>query len=176
MFHPYGLTEIVPDRLYLSGVVEANNQELLRQSGITHVINLSGHDIVYPSSVDGIMTVMIDDHPFARLDVITHYFQLTNRFIDEALQNPQGRVLIHCFAGISRSVTVLVAYLMNQGLCLEEALQQVRQRRPMAQPNPGFLAQLLQIQHGICSVIREDSLSQNARSDNFSPNLPHISM
>ena len=72
------------------------------------------------------------------------YFELTNAFIDDALENG-GRVFVHCSIGKSRSSTVVIAYLMHKfGWSLPEAFQFVKKRRTQAEPNPGFLAQLYQ--------------------------------
>lgn len=52
-------------------------------------------------------------------------------------------VLVHCAAGISRSATLVIAWLMfRQGLSLDEALSFVRKRRPIVRPNLGFMRQL----------------------------------
>jgi len=41
--------------------------------------------------------------------------------------------------GISRSVTMLIAYLMTyEDLLYHEALRHVREKRPIANPNSGF--------------------------------------
>lgn len=61
---------------------------------------------------------------------------------DEARQN-DAAVLIHCLAGISRSVTVTMAYLMHARLLnFEEAFALVRLRKPDISPNFHFLRQL----------------------------------
>ena len=56
----------------------------------------------------------------------------------------EGRaVLVHCMQGVSRSTTVVLAYLMrHQGMRLEEALALAKEKRPRVQPNQGFLDQL----------------------------------
>ena len=52
-------------------------------------------------------------------------------------------MLVHCFAGQSRSVALVLAYLvMERGLRLEDALALVRKARPGACPNAGFMRQL----------------------------------
>jgi hypothetical protein len=52
-------------------------------------------------------------------------------------------VLVHCQQGVSRSCAVVTAYLMAQnGRSVVEALEYVQKRRPQAQPNIGFMAQL----------------------------------
>ena len=62
-------------------------------------------------------------------------------FIQTQLE--QGHtVLVHCAAGISRSASVVIAYLMSHGMSLEQAYGYVKSRRPIVQPNPGFMQQL----------------------------------
>ena len=58
-------------------------------------------------------------------------------------QRERGNVLIHCHAGVSRSATVLIAYLMRkEGVGLKEADGMVRRRREIIRPNKGFVEQL----------------------------------
>jgi hypothetical protein len=53
------------------------------------------------------------------------------------------RVLVHCYAGVSRSVSAVIFYLMRaQGLSYAEALARIRAVRPEAFPNPGFTVAL----------------------------------
>lgn len=53
-----------------------------------------------------------------------------------------GRVFVHCLMGVSRSATLVLAFLMIvEGLTLQEAVAAVRPHRDIC-PNPGFLQQL----------------------------------
>ena len=55
----------------------------------------------------------------------------------------EGRVLVHCMAGRSRSVTLVIAYLMKHArMRLADAFAVVKARRPIALPNVGFWQQL----------------------------------
>lgn len=55
----------------------------------------------------------------------------------------RGGVLVHCWAGVSRSVSCICAYLMeSEGYTFHEALNYVRINRPVANPNEGFRQQL----------------------------------
>ncbi|KAB8280029.1 protein-tyrosine phosphatase-like protein [Yarrowia lipolytica] len=56
--------------------------------------------------------------------------------------DPPG-VLVHCMAGISRSSTIVIAYLMKKlGLTAEQGLALVKKGRKIANPNPSFVEQL----------------------------------
>lgn len=47
------------------------------------------------------------------------------------------------FAGISRSTTIVIAYIMTvTGLGWQEVLDAIKASRPIANPNPGFRQQL----------------------------------
>jgi len=61
-------------------------------------------------------------------------------------------VLVHCFAGISRSSTIVVAYLMikNKWSC-HKALKYVQSKRSVCKPNPGFLQQLVEFEKRLSS-------------------------
>ncbi len=55
---------------------------------------------------------------------------------------PRHRVLVHCFAGISRSSTICTAYLYECGMSFEEAVMFIRQKRPIARPHEELLRSL----------------------------------
>jgi protein-tyrosine phosphatase len=64
-------------------------------------------------------------------------FEETNRFLTDALK--KGNVLVHCFAGISRSATVVIAFLMKyKKMNFEEAFEFTKQKREIINPNFGF--------------------------------------
>lgn len=85
------------------------------------------------------LCIMASDTPDQNL---SQYFSVCNDFI-HAARLRDGNVLIHCLAGMSRSVTVAVAYIMSvTQLSWKEALKVVRSGRSVANPNLGFQVQL----------------------------------
>lgn len=73
----------------------------------------------------------------------SNFFHFFVSFTDEARERGSG-VLVHCHAGVSRSATVTVAYIMKQqGLCLGDAYKFVKELRPVISPNLNFMGQLL---------------------------------
>ena len=64
-----------------------------------------------------------------------------------------GKVLVHCEAGISRSPTICMAYIMRtQQLRLDAAFDIIKQRRDVISPNFSFMGQLLQFESEVLSM------------------------
>ena len=73
---------------------------------------------------------------------IGQYFDKAIKFIETGLKEGNA-VLVHCAAGVSRSATIVISYLMaTRKLNVVEALKFVKERRPKVNPNTGFLKQL----------------------------------
>ncbi|PSS01458.1 Dual specificity protein like, partial [Actinidia chinensis var. chinensis] len=125
--------------LYLGSLEAANNESALKSSNVTHILSMTNtlrlthqNDFVYK-------TIDILD----RLEVnIAQYFEECFNFIEEA-KRAGGGVLVHCVVGKSRSVTIVIAYLMRKHrMSVSEALKLVRSKRSIASPNCGFMLQL----------------------------------
>lgn len=83
--------------------------------------------------------IPISDFPSANLK---QWFQDVCKFMND-MRSQERVIVVHCAAGISRSCTVLAAYLMY--LCRwspSQAIQHIRNKRRIVQPNPGFIKQL----------------------------------
>lgn len=75
------------------------------------------------------------------------YFSETYNQINDVLRNPKNKVLVHCFAGKSRSTTILVSYLMKKERAKRDTvLEGIQPKRPIIKPNPAFMKQLLEWQ------------------------------
>lgn len=97
--------------------------------GITHIIQVT--DINTPRFPGEFMYKLICVPDMDETNLIKH-FPDTFTFISEAIAKG-GKVLIHCQAGASRSVTVVCAYLMKtQNISAADALLLVQSLRPIA--------------------------------------------
>ena len=86
------------------------------------------------------LCVMASDSPDQDL---SQFFSVCNDFIHGARLRPNCNVLIHCLAGMSRSVTICIVYIMSiSHLCWRDALRVVRVGRKIANPNSGFQIQM----------------------------------
>lgn len=75
--------------------------------------------------------------------LLDKFFDETHSFIEEARRN-KCNILVHCKAGISRSPTIAIAYLMKwKQLHLQDAYDFVKRCRPQISPNLNFMGQLM---------------------------------
>lgn len=148
-------TEIIP-RLYLSDLADAENPALLASLRITHVfsampgfVNIPTNTLhSHPHSQNPLpgptpihrFQIHIEDNPFAELAA---HLPSSTAFISNALLDPNANVLVHCVQGISRSASVVSAFLMAvYGWTPAQAVAYVKKKRCIAEPNFGFVAQL----------------------------------
>lgn len=69
---------------------------------------------------------------------LLRHFPAAIAFMKDAIKRGGG-VLVHCYAGVSRSATVVIAYLMQEyELSFEEAFSKASKARPIIFPNIGF--------------------------------------
>jgi len=87
-------------------------------------------------------------------------------FIHKAIS--QGRkVLVHCVAGVSRSASMCIAYLMqHHGMSLEEAKAKVKKQRPCTRPNESFMKQLKEFS---TTIPGPSQRNKSLESSNFVP-------
>ncbi|XP_073676560.1 protein phosphatase Slingshot homolog 3 [Garra rufa] len=127
------------DYLYLGSEWNAANFEELQKNNVGYILNVTMEiDNFFPESFT-YMNIRVYD--VEATDLLAHWNN-TYMFISEARKSGQA-ILVHCKMGVSRSASTVIAYLMKQqGWTLDEALNHTRERRPIVQPNEGFLKQL----------------------------------
>ncbi|ORZ30042.1 protein-tyrosine phosphatase-like protein, partial [Catenaria anguillulae PL171] len=112
----------------------------ITQHKITHVLNVTHHQHMSSFNHVEYLRIAIDDAPKVN---IAEFFDVATAFIDSARKRPDGRILVHCYAGVSRSVSMVLAYLIRFHECtLLQAFDVVYRNRPVAQPNEGFARKL----------------------------------
>jgi len=127
---------ILPD-FYLGSEFESRSL----YNTVNIVIN-AAREVVHPQIQNlTVLNLNWDDIPQQNININNTLFRVID-IIDTYLQNGQ-KVLVNCFAGVSRSSTIVIAYLMYRySLLLEEAFRFVKSKRIIIQPNAGFIAQL----------------------------------
>eukprot|EP01040_Poterioochromonas_malhamensis_P005181 gene5181-5549_t len=144
IFVDYYPNEIISNFLFLGDYYSANKKERLLSLQITHVIDASNAYISEEASKEaGIEYLPVNIWDDESVNIKEH-FNTVIEFIDQAKDNhPNPHILIHCRAGISRSSSFVLAYLMKKmKMSLKDSLIHVVKQRPVVLPNEGFRQQL----------------------------------
>lgn len=97
------------DRLYLGNLKGASELNALKAAGITHILQVaSGIKPFFPKDLKYKVISVTDT---SQSSLIRH-FPAAISFIKEGMA--KGSVLVHCYAGVSRSASVVIAYLMQE--------------------------------------------------------------
>ncbi|KAL8599014.1 hypothetical protein ACOMHN_006823 [Nucella lapillus] len=135
----------ITDHLYLSSAA-AIKKEKVRSLGITLIINATVDIPNLKMANVETMQITVDDLPSARIHL---YF---DRCADKIHQvaRMRGKALVHCVAGVSRSASLCMAYLMKyQHMPLDQAYRHCKRLRPFVHPNVGFFKQLVDYERRI---------------------------
>ncbi|KAF2077417.1 hypothetical protein CYY_001266 [Polysphondylium violaceum] len=131
-------SEVIKDFLYLGGET-AQCLNKLKSLKITHIVNMASEVQDSYTHLYKYYRADVDDRVSANID---EHFQPIIKFIEEAKQS-NGRVLVHCQVGISRSASVVIAYLMKtMDTPYFDTYKFVKSKRCIIQPNPGFVRRL----------------------------------
>ncbi|SGY47307.1 BQ5605_C001g00519 [Microbotryum silenes-dioicae] len=151
--------------LYLGNLNHANNALMLKELGITHVVSMGESALTPPrpppvgaagsnethtnslwleERLGNISVLDMKNVADDGIDSIRPYIDQALEFIDQARWTG-GKVLVHCRVGVSRSASIVIAYLMKHiELDLASAYLLTRSRRLniLIQPNLPFFATL----------------------------------
>lgn len=134
-------SEIIKGFLYLGGQTIANNQRIMKEQGITHILNCAG-DYCENKFPDKFIykTYFLKDCKTENIEAI---FYDSIKYLSE-VKEKGGRVFVHCVKGVSRSVTLCMAWLIfTEQMTYDDSFQFIRDNRGVASPNIGFVVQLM---------------------------------
>jgi len=134
------IPSFIDEGLYLGSYTAAKNREFLQERSITHVLIVGSglqalHKDICEYKIINIQDIETED--------ITEHLVAIIDFIENVVQK-KSNVLVHCAAGVSRSGSAVIAYIMHKyKLNYNDARQRVAKRRPCVSPNTGFEKQLI---------------------------------
>jgi protein-tyrosine phosphatase len=160
----YNISKI-NDRMYIGDLASATNKDELEKTGITHIISVINGSIKYYPKTFEYKLIHINDDPWVKIE---DYFDECIEFINEVFKTENTKIMIHCQKGISRSVTIMLAYLLNDMIknkkneieitdesinninktniaekMVDEMVKTIQIYRPIAKPNEGFAKALV---------------------------------
>ncbi|XP_059360636.1 uncharacterized protein LOC132098592 [Carassius carassius] len=164
------VTEVWPN-VFIGNEETARNRAKLKGMGITHILNAAAvekslkvlFEIPSKKSLKGKVNTGVAYYQGRSINYydvpaedkcsfnISEYFFPAAQFIHQALSNPEIKVLVHCKKGLSRSATLVLAYLMiYHDMMVEDAIDHVMEARHI-RPNIGFLKQLTNLNSNLKS-------------------------
>ena len=126
----------ITETIFLGNIDAAFNKKKLKQLGIKKILTVmsafgnhySPHEFIHKS-------IDVDDD--FRTNIICHFKECI-LFIEG-----KDKIFVHCAAGMSRSPTIVIAYIMwKRKLRLNEAIKFVKEKRSIISPNDNFMNQL----------------------------------
>ena len=132
------MSEIIQNKLYLGDGFDANNKEFIKNKKISCIICVAEKLKINNTNSN----IKIFNYEFSDDDKcnISLYFDEIGTIIEN-----ERTVLVNCVAGISRSATIVIAYIMKYyKINLKNTFIGVRNERKIICPNKKFMEYLLQ--------------------------------
>ncbi len=122
----------ITDRLAVGGGIwTGGNMQQVVRAGITHIIDMQiefdDTELAEPYGLDVLWLPVDDDFQPKRPDL----FQRGAEFALRALDDSNGKLYIHCAAGVHRGPMMALAVLRVLGWSAERAIEVIEQRRPV---------------------------------------------
>lgn len=141
-----GITpDLIIPGLWLGSLEAARNRHFLIRHGVTHVLSILECECSFYPGLFQYKHISAKDHSDQDL---TSVFEDAAAFIDEGIA--RGGVVVHCVMGISRSASLVIAYVMRtKKMSYKDAYELVKKQREVIYPNDGFKGQLLKYEESI---------------------------
>ena len=134
----YNISKIT-NNLYITDIEGVKNISAIRDKKIDCIVTLTKKSIFHAAGfeyihieIDDIATVDFVGMTNEKADLINRYIKEDNKII-----------LVHCYKGISRSVSFVTLILIKQGMSVKDALNLIKEKRSSANPNPAFIKQII---------------------------------
>ena len=169
--------DYVMDNVYIGGEVAATDKQLLNEKKITRIINCA-KEIDCKFQNQGIKYLKFDLNDY-ELQKIDDCFDKAHEFI---LQTPKNEnILVHCMAGVSRSATIVLSYLIKcHKMNLNDAHKLLKEKRPQINPNSGFIRQLRVYERHLTEKghfsLKENKLNNSVSASELSKSQSQLSL
>lgn len=135
------MSVIFPGKIILGDINDAKNNEFLSFHKVTHVVNCTKEVPNFFPGRYNYCNLNLEDNPHQPLK---QSLEQSRVFISDCLARG-GTVFVHCYAGVSRSASVVIYYIMKSNrVSYERAYVYVKDRRNI-NPNIGFRNELLKL-------------------------------
>jgi atypical dual specificity phosphatase len=131
--------DFICDDIYIGNADASSMLEVLEANGIQRILVCGCYLQQYFPDIFEYFAISIDDSIGQN---IMMYFRRCFEFMSKP-----GKLFVHCAAGVSRSVSMVVGFLIySKRMKFDDALDLVQKQRPKASPNPAFRRQLRKLE------------------------------
>ncbi len=151
--------QMVLPHLYIGPVYPTTSVETLKNAGITHICNFSHNPPQFPNEFKYLQFEHLLNKEY---EIIQDHFLETIAFIEEATcvkpdSSTRGKVLVYCELGISRSPSVVIAYLMFAlRIKYRPAFYLLKRARPYICPSDKYIAQLESFEASVATLRNDE--------------------
>jgi len=151
--------------IFVGALHDAKNDELLDRLSITHILNCC------KTASRGLASQVANKYKYRELQCddnlqqsLAGKLEEAFQFIDDAVKSEGGKVLIHCYAGVSRSAAITIAYMMQAfNLTYQQSYRELKDKRSIVAPNINFVAQLMKYDDEL--RVTKQASSENVKPD-----------
>ena len=134
----------IDDIIYLGNAYNAADYYYLKQFGITGIVN----------ACNEISNYFEDDFKYFKIDIldinnssIYNFFDPFIKFVEKILEE-DGKIMIHCFMGSSRSAILVVLYLIKfKSFNIEDSIEFITEKRNRVNINVTYVKELREYLH-----------------------------
>jgi protein-tyrosine phosphatase len=118
----------------------------LKQVGVTHIVNCAGElQNYHPDKFHYLRLGMRDSSHETIYGTLEPTYQYMKRIVE---LRPSNKILVHCYAGMSRSATIVIYFLMRHySMSFDDAYNHVKKIRNVISPNSGYKTQLKEVDY-----------------------------
>lgn len=134
--------DLVDSNLYIGNYIGASELAILKNYGITHIINTA---IEIPNYFEDLkmfkyINLKLTDDPTPGKEDLKSLLDPVYQYIINTIKEyPLSKIFVHCHAGKSRSASIIIYYLMKKyNLSFENALKRLKEIRFIVEPNTWY--------------------------------------
>ena len=129
------------DGIFIGNKFDAFNPVFFKKNNIEAVLN-TAFELPKTPFAKHYMKLSMSDSSDEKL---LPNFVKAYSFLNEQ-RRKKRKILVHCSVGMSRSVSIVAAYLISKGMTYDTAMSLIKRNRPIANPNQGFQNQLIELE------------------------------
>jgi len=147
------------DNIYLGSAYNAADYNWLKINNIGLIINVTNEiSNYYPNNFEYLQFKISDDHTTHITELVISGLEKIKEYTERENKN----ILIHCFMGSSRSVSLVIYYLMKEkNMTIEESIKFIKFKRYMVNPSKVFIDDLISLTN------QEDNTPNIYQKDNI---------